>query len=336
MPSPNASASRNARRHSLATDSAAALRLVDAGLLLYRRGFVSFLLPTAILIVPLAMATGAAIISENFLLLLLLLLLWLPLPFMFLQSLSQITLNLQQGTPFNVWRTLWINPVRLIGMLIYSLGFQIVAQTASSTISFVCICPAMFGFVFLASAGSVGAGGGVFGAAVAVVGVVLGSILLLATYLFSVVLTGATLTSMVYAMQPFMQGEHTFGQALQESIALLGYRLGYNILVWIITATLFGVLVLVVSLAVGTLLPLPILFVLGSESPLAQGISAFAWVCGLILALPPLPIWMTLLYQEHQQARDGSDLREQVAQWQQSQLQVAGGPHNDAPVAPPA
>ena len=104
MPSPNASASRNTRRYSLATNSAAALRLVDSGLLLYRRGFISFLLPTAILIVPLAIATGAAIISENFLLLLLLLLLWLPLPFMFLQSLSQITLNLQQGTPFNVWR----------------------------------------------------------------------------------------------------------------------------------------------------------------------------------------------------------------------------------------
>ncbi len=326
MPSPNASASRSARQYSLATNFAAALRLVDSGLLLYRRGFISFLLPTAILIVPLAIATGAAIINENFLLLLLLLLLWLPLPFMFLQSLSQITLNLQQGTPFNVWRTLWVNPVRLIGMLIYSLGFQIVAQTASSTISFICFCPAMFGFLSLIGVGSVGASGGVVGEVVAVISVVVGIVMLLATYLITTVVSGATLTSMVYAMQPLMQGEYTFGQAIQESIALLGYRLGYNILVWIITATLFGVLALVVSLAVGTLLPLPLLFALGSESPLAQGISAFAWVCGLILALPPLPIWMTLLYQEHQQARDGSDLREQVAQWQSAQAVISSTP----------
>ena len=40
-----------------------------------------------------------------------------------------------------------------------------------------------------------------------------------------------------------------------------------------------------------------------------------AWLIGLMLVLPPLPIWMALLYQRNRAAHDGTDLRVKVEAW---------------------
>ncbi|NJL33991.1 MAG: hypothetical protein HC893_09165 [Chloroflexaceae bacterium] len=62
------------------------------------------------------------------------------------------------------------------------------------------------------------------------------------------------------------------------------------------------------------MLPFPLLLALGEESLAAQGISVFAWIVGLIVVIPPLPIWMALLYQRNVAAWEGHDLAKRIAE----------------------
>jgi hypothetical protein len=66
-------------------------------------------------------------------------------------------------------------------------------------------------------------------------------------------------------------------------------------------------------MAIGTLLPLPLLLLLGEDSTMAQGISTAAWLVGLVVVLPPVPIWMALFYQHNQAAREGADMTARIA-----------------------
>ncbi|HEU5011944.1 MAG TPA: hypothetical protein VFT66_05315, partial [Roseiflexaceae bacterium] len=62
-------------------------------------------------------------------------------------------------------------------------------------------------------------------------------------------------------------------------------------------------------------LPLPLSFVLGGESPITAALSAAAWLLGLCVVLPPLPIWMALLYRRNLAARSGADLEAKIQAW---------------------
>jgi hypothetical protein len=79
-----------------------------------------------------------------------------------------------------------------------------------------------------------------------------------------------------------------------------------------LTSAIFGALAVAVTIAVGVLLPLPLFIALGEASLVAQGVSASAWLLGLIVVLPPMPIWMVLLYQRNVVARYGPDLAERI------------------------
>ncbi len=312
-------------RHWLGERTAEALRLIDQGLLLYRRHFLSFLLPPLILLLPLGMLTILAVSIEGWLLLLLALLLWVPLPFMFLHALSRVTLDLVQHQPITVWRSVWVNPLRILSMLVYSVFFQIVAQIVSNTVLLLCICPAFSTFAALLGIGA-GTGNDLISTIATVAGGVVSIVGLLFIYAVSIVISGMTISSTVYALQPFVQRTFDLGTAISDSIELIRYRIGYNLLVWAIAAVLFGALMLIVTLAIGVLIPLPLTFALGEESPLTQAISAGAVLCGLLVALPPLPIWMALLYHQHQQARTATDLEQRIAAWQPSATSAEGPP----------
>lgn len=325
MPSPRA----HRPRWWLGERTTEALRLLDQGLLLYRRHLVRFLLPTIVLLLPLSVVTALQIALDNALLLLLTLLMWIVLPLLFLNALSQIALDLVQQQPINLWRSVWVNPLRVFVMLVYSIGFQFVVQIASSMFTLLCICPAFIAFAAMAGIGA-DFGSNLISTIATVAGGVLIVFGFVVAYTISIVISAMTISSLVYALQPFFQRGVGIGQALDQSFALLGYRLGYNLLVWALAAILFGALMLIVTLTVGVLVPIPLALVLGEESPIAQSLSGFAVLCGLILALPPLPIWMALLSHQHQQARTASDLAQRIGAWQGSTTAP------DLPVAPPA
>jgi hypothetical protein len=54
---------------------------------------------------------------------------------------------------------------------------------------------------------------------------------------------------------------------------------------------------------------------LGEEDPATRAATIGAWLIGLMLVLPPLPIWMALLYQRNSAAHDGADLGQKVDAW---------------------
>jgi hypothetical protein len=192
--------------------------------------------------------------------------------------------------------------------------FLFIANMAVSILSMACFCP-LYAAMAAALGGmaSVTSGGG--SANTALIGL-LGVIMVLAfvlLYGFSLVLSGATYSSLLFSLQPFVQGNLRFGEALRRSIDMTFYRFGANLLAYICASLIFGALAFGSTLAIGALVPLPLLFLLGSESPIAQGLSAAALLAGLTLALPPLPIWMALLYMRRSAERDGDDLAARVA-----------------------
>jgi uncharacterized RDD family membrane protein YckC len=93
----------------------------------------------------------------------------------------------------------------------------------------------------------------------------------------------------------------------------MGFRFGQNLLIFLCASLVFSAAVLAATLAIGVLVPLPVFFLLGTESTVAQAITAAAWVTGLSAALPLLPIWMALLYRRRRADRDGADLAAQLA-----------------------
>lgn len=298
-----------------------ALDLLDEGLRLYRRGFLGFVLISAIWLVPVAIAIGLSVAavqfgSEEATLLLVIgwMLLAVPLLVYLVAGLSRATLDVQQGQPIRVGRALAIHPLRLAGMGCYSIVLYIVANIISSIVSMACLCPVYF----VVGAGFSGVGAfldstGEFGTALGILVSAFLVLLMIIVYAASLVLNGAIYSVMVYGLQPFVQERLRFGDAIQRSVDLLTYRFSVNFLAFMLSSAIFGALAVAVTIAVGVLLPLPLFMALGEESLVARGVSASAWLLGLLLVMPPMPIWMVLLYQRNIVSRYGLDLARRIA-----------------------
>jgi hypothetical protein len=297
------------------------LELLDEGLRIYRREFVRFALIAALGAVPgiIALllilqlsessgvwaALGAAVLG-------------LPLGIYVLAATSRATLLARAGAPIALRRALAIGPLRLLGMGCYGGIFLIMVNIAISVLSMFCFCPLYLvigaSFIGAAGAGPSGAAGGAF------VGLLSGALVVIFVlfYGFSLVLSGATYGSLVFSLQPFVQGQLRLGAAIQRSVDLVFYRFGANLLIYLCASLAFGALALSVTAAVGVLVPLPLVFFLGQESPIARGVSAAAWLAGLTAAAPLLPIWMALLYERRMAERAGGDLGERIAAFARS------------------
>ena len=119
--------------------------------------------------------------------------------------------------------------------------------------------------------------------------------------------------SVVYALQPLVHEGGRLGAGIRRSIDLLQYRFGHNLLAFICASLVFSAAALAATIAIGALIPLPALFLLGAESNVARAITAAAWVTGLSAAVPLLPIWMALLYRRRAAAREGDELAARIA-----------------------
>ncbi|MEI7645362.1 MAG: hypothetical protein WCJ55_13895 [Chloroflexales bacterium] len=297
------------------------LDLLDDGLRLYRREFPRFALIVALGAVPAIILAMLIIRRPNMLgsgggilALLLSALISLPLGVYLMGAISRATATALRGEPVALRAALAIGPLRLIGMGCYGGVFLFVANMAVSILSMVCFCP-----LSMAMGGAMGgiagttSGSGTASAALAGMLNVIAAVTFVLLYGFSLVLSGATYSSLIFSLQPFVQGNLRLGAAIQRSLDMTFYRFGANLLVYLCASLIFGVLAIGSTLAIGVLVPLPLFFLLGAESSIAQGISAAAMLVGLTLALPPLPIWMALLYLRRSAERDGDDLAVRIA-----------------------
>jgi hypothetical protein len=291
------------------------LDILDDGLRLYRQGFVLFVLLTALAIVPLSIVSGWVTATDNswqnWIALLVVLLAFLLAVYM-LAAISRATLLLQQGRSVALREALRISPLRLAGMGCYGLLFWLFVSVLASVIFFACFCSALVSGVF-SFGGALAVGDSPIASAAAFLLGVLIILTLVLFYIAGLVLIGATYGSVIYALQPFVQQDGNSDQLVRLSSALLAYRFRFNLLAFLITSSIFSAISLAVSVAIGVLVPLPLFLALGDHSPIAQGVSMFAWFFGFIVVVPPMPIWMTLLYQRNYASRAGSDLQARIA-----------------------
>jgi hypothetical protein len=296
-----------------------ALDIFDEGLQLYRREFVSFVVLAAAWLVPIALGVGLSIAASQFMdsdITTLLMFGWfvvgLPASIYLIVGLSRVTLAVQQQRKLDLRETLGISPIRVAGMGCYSIIFTVTMAMAVSTISFLLICPLyMVMALWFGSAAALGASSGWGGFTILSMSFF---VIFALIYVLMLALSGVTYSSLVYVLQPFIhQRKATFGRALQQSLNLIDYRMKQNLLTFFLASALFGSTSLAVTVAIGVIIPMPLLLALGEHSPVAQGVSVSAWLIGLIFVLPPMPIWMTLLYQHNQSAYVGEDLVEPIA-----------------------
>lgn len=292
------------------------LELLDEGLRLYRRAFAPLLTLTALLALPLGLLVVALVLAADWLaagpgalLALLVALLGLPLSFYVMGALSRAAAMIADGEPVSLRRALAIGPLRVLGMGCYGTLFSLAASVAVSAVSIVCICVAYLAVVAVVGAAvSFSAAGGAAGGAAAAFFIAVGVIAFLVIYGLSLVVNGAIYGSVVFVLQPFVHERSGFGKAVGRSLDLLAFRLGQNLLAFLGASLVFSAAALAVTVAIGVLLPLPALFLLGSESLVARAITAAAWVAGLSTAMPLLPVWMALLYRRQAAAREGVEL----------------------------
>jgi hypothetical protein len=298
------------------------LALLDEGLSLYRRNFAGFVLITASWFVPVAICAGLVAVAASWLegiwpvlLTLAALLLLFPLLIYLIGGLSRAAVAAAEGRAVRFREAMAIPPLRAAGMGCFTIVYTIVAQFATSLLSVVCICPLylagllFFGLTITATNG---------------VGAVAGGVILAVTFLLgvfgSLMISGASGSVLFYGLQPWVQEARPFGESMGRSLELIGYRIGRNLVIWCMAALLIAAAGTTVTATIGTLLPLPLLYALGEDSPVAQAISLSAWLIGFMVILPPLPIWMALLYQRNRAAQEGLDLQAKVQIWEQMSI----------------
>jgi hypothetical protein len=302
------------------------LSLLDEGLRLYRRNFAGFVLLTASWFVPVAILAGTAVAAESWvderyrgLSAVLLfgggLLVFFPLLIYLIGGLSRAAAAAAEGRPVRFREAMAIHPLRATSMGCFTIVYAFLAQIVSSLISMACVCPLyIVGFMAVAFVGAAADE-----SSIGAVGLIAIGIFLLGFYT-SLMIIGATGGGLFYSLQPWVQESRPFGESLQRSLELVAFRFGRNLLVWCLAALLIAAAGLTVMATIGTLLPLPLLYALGEESPLTRAAATCAWLIGLMLVLPPLPIWMALLYRENRTAHDGADLLLRVQTWEQSRV----------------
>jgi hypothetical protein len=302
----------------MAATLTALLAQFDEGISMYRRNFVPFLLISLSWFVPVAIATGLLIVYASqyegigiLIGILLLFILAVPLFVYLAGGLSRAAVAAAEGQSVRIRDAFAIGPARAISMMVFTIVYYIMAQIATSVMSMICICPLYLVSIFIA-AGLSSFSENVGLAAFAIIGVAFAVI-----YLLLLAIGGATYSSLIYALQPWAQEKRSFGDSIQLSFDMVGYRFGRNLLAWMLSALLITAAGLSVTLAIGVVLPLPLSFVLGGESPITAALSAAAWLLGLCVVLPPLPIWMALLYRRNLAARSGADLEAKIQAWMQ-------------------
>lgn len=297
----------------------AILDLLDDGLRLYRRAFVPMLILVSIAALPLSLILVALVIAADWLatgvgaaLTLLAVVLGIPGSIYMIGALSRAAAMAVDQQPIRLRAALAIRPLRVLSMGCFGTVFALLASILVSAISTMFFCVAYVVVVAVVGvAVSIGANNGA-GEAAAGFLFALAIIAFVVIYAISLVINGAIYGSLVFVLQPFVHERARLGQTVRRSLDLLTFRMGQNLLAFLLASLVWSAAALAATVAIGVLFPLPALFFLGSDSTAARAITAASWVAGLSAALPLLPIWMLLLYRRQVTAREGLDLAERI------------------------
>ncbi|NJN19374.1 MAG: hypothetical protein HC822_25540 [Oscillochloris sp.] len=296
------------------------LDVLDEGLRRYRRDFLTFAALSAIGAAPLALLfllgiAVSALLSPVFGVLMNLLAAVIGLPAFFygIGAISRAALVSESGERPRLGAALAMSPLRVLGVGCYGTVLTLLLNMLASIVSLCIICP-----LYLSTLGPIGslaglAGDNPFATAFGAAFGVLSLIGFMVVYVISLALGSASYCGAIFGLQPLLHEGVDGGASIQSSIDLMIYRFGNNLLAWILASLVFGAISLAVTLAIGLLLPLPLLLTLGADSPITQLAGGVAWLFGLVLAAPPLPIWMALLYQRRNEERNGGDLPARIA-----------------------
>lgn len=294
------------------------LDLLDEGLRIYRRGFLSFVLIAAIWFVPLAIALGLAgaafawlSVDLGVLLFMAVFLISLPLAFYLMGAMSRATLMIHQDQTVHLRTALQIPPRRVAAMGCFGVIFTLVGSTVTSLVG--CICFAPIFTIMGIGLGTLFASAPSANGPLGMVVVMLYGTLFLVAYAILIMVSSSVYSAMIYAIQPFAQEQLGFGAAVERSITLLRYRLRNNLLAFAASSLLFYAVAFSAYTAVSVLLPLPLRYLFGVNSTLVGLLTAAIVILGMVVALPPLPIWMALLYEQNVAAYEGTDLAERIS-----------------------
>jgi hypothetical protein len=296
-----------------------AIGLMDEGFALYRRNLGAFLLIAFGWFVPTVIIGGLIVAASSqigtfaaTLLVLAALMLALPITIYLIVGLSRVADDAIAGRPVNLRGAIRLNPIRALGISAFTIVFSIITQIVTGILLFVCVCPIYFvsllGIGMLSSVS--GSSSSSLALGFATIGVIFGGL-----YLLVLVVGGSGYSSLIYALQPWALERLRFGEAIQRSLDMIGYRFRLNLLVWGLAAVLLTATGISVAIVIGLLIQIPTLWLLGQESTLAQAIIVAAWLAALVVILPLLPIWMALLYRRNLATREGNDLAARVTHW---------------------
>lgn len=305
------------------------LDLLDNGLALYRRHFFSFVMLSALAIVPLALMITLIFISisrswwsasEGSALLFLFAVIFalFLLAIYMVGWLSRAAAAALDDRPLQLREVLMLRPGRATLMGCFSVVYLFVVQLLSSLVSVFVICPIylLLGMIIIAVSDN-----NPTSSLTTFLGMVMILVFIL-LYGFGFLISNAIYSSLIYALQPWIHETRPFGELIQRSLDLVTYRFWRNLFVWILAGMLVAALGITVLFTVGILLSLPLSFVLDTSSITYTAISVCMWLLGFIVILPPLPIWMTLLYRKNIQSREGSDLEEMLDEWWYEHFEV--------------
>ena len=296
-----------------------ALALLDDGLRLYRRHLPGFLLVTSAVMAPMVMvnllltALVRTQLGPDWLALgtMLALLLQYPATLYAWAVISRAAAAALDGEPIRVTHALRLSPLRAAGMGCYNLLFTLLSGTLGSIMIVSIACPILYSSIFGAGLLSAVGGTGTFGAAGG-----LFTVLLMLIILWVVVVSGATLSSVVYSVQAFALERRPFGATITRSVDLLTFRLGGCLLVFLGAGAIITTLMFAYTgaLIVGGQSLLQFLDVELSDTA-RDVLTVTTSTASFVLVLPPLPIWMAMLHRSLAAERDGADLLPAIERW---------------------
>ncbi len=290
--------------------------ILDDGLRLYRRYWSSFALATAALIVPISLLNflvNALVITQlgrgwGLVGSLLVALLGIPLSSYVIAVLSRMAAQAVSGRAPSVRTALHMSPIRVLGMSCYAVVFTMVTGLCVGVAGVILLCGTLaLTFRLIRQA--------FFGLSLSPFFALAGGLVLFAYIL----LFSAVAMSTIYAVQAFALETESFGASITRLNDFLFYRLRRNLLCFIIGGAIFTTVITAytgtISFGIAQLAQAFFRQPLFFQGIAGQAILTATGALSAVLLLPPMPIWMALLYLRIKVEREGSALEQRITTW---------------------
>ncbi|MBA3944266.1 MAG: hypothetical protein H0X37_06835 [Herpetosiphonaceae bacterium] len=290
--------------------------ILDDGLRLYRRYWSSFALATAALIVPISLLSflvNALVINQlgsgwGFVGSLVVALLGIPFSSYMVAVLSRMAAQAASGRTPSLRSALRMSLIRVLGMSCYAVVFTLVASLCFGVGGVILLCGTL-AITFRLVRQSF------FGLSLSPFFALAGGLALFAY----VLLFSAVAMSTIYAVQAFAIDTAGFGDSITRLNDFLFYRTRRNLLCFIIGGAIFATMLTAytgtISFGVAQLAQSffgqPLFF----QGITGQAILTVTGAISAVILMPPMPIWMALLYLRIKVEREGAALEQRITAW---------------------